>query len=1559
MKKALALLLSVVLIISSVTCALVFPAGATTGENLWTSITAEDFKNFGKCVAKFDSFSNQTLGITAAPYQNFYIKMPELEVGAGYQFSFTHKTNGSVDLKVDNVGILTAEQVETANGATYNIFPSGFISVSGAFTASATESAVIAKDFTATEEQYYLAFRCNARYQDGAAYSGDLWPWFYVQNISLTKVANAITVDGGTASVEGSDVVNAAAGAEVALTFTNDVSKVFKNWEVVSGDVTLADATAETTTFAMPDEAVSIKAVYDTNLWTNVVSSDVGSYSGNWNMFGAYTPATKLLKFSTTYWQHVYVKMPELEAGKTYRLSMTRRFGTATQNSAAANVNYFTMRIVSSTKHTAASTSIPSADIANVEISSKATSTEMMHTYFTVGSDTTNYLVFYNNTNYATVVLEHLSLVEVPGNTLSVTGGTAQVSGLTATTVGGGASVTLTATPEAGYGLDKWCIKSGSVELADATAISTTFVMPNEPVEIEAVYKTNLWADPDANFTSNASSVTVSESSGTYTIANPHYSNFKFALPQLEADKTYRLAFQYCIPRSTSWTSTSHAAETIKTISLQKAGGVGYSTIATSVVTTTNSGIWETVNHEFAGTAEQLYLYFDLNYAGSAKIRSVSIIEVTTHGITVTNGTADKTNAKPGATVTVTADTISGKMFAGWQVVAGDVTLADATATTTSFIMPEEPVQLKAVYKTNLWTNIAQEDFGEFDANANAKFVGFSDQKLTIEAAPYQNFYIKMPQLEVGGSYQLSFSHQSSSGVDLQITNIAILTADQIAVANATQYNTFPSNVIPVGAQFMSYSASETKMNPCTFTAEETQYYLAFRCSGRYRNGAIYNGDSWPLLYVKNICLSKSPFHIAYDSEAARVEAVEGYSLTAVAVNEELKFTVAKNDGVNVALTYANTPVTPDQSGVYTVLLQENATLNITTSGQSAAQTHAVGVGLKGENLTKYNADVYDNPVWEGDTVYQEAVMFYNTSDGYVKTTKQLLYPIEDVISVRSADLKTWYVKGVDYEINANGEMVWLEGGKMPIYTGAFTTAQVEGEASAYYTTDATHGLVALNDQTHEKHTVYVTYKHSDTWGAIGYSAETPDNQGYDMGSFYEKLAANEAIDVLVYGDSTATGLSSTGAQIGYDLFDLSGNVMTRATGIGIKAPTFFEQATAALIQKANSTSEVNYYNLAYGGKDSSWGKTSLADRVGYMNTYYGEGVVDPDLIYVKFAANDTWNTAANYKANMQSIVSQLKELYPNATIILVSGKVNNQRTWLYDVDNTGIYRPSTHASLQNNSHAHEQALVEIADANTNCIVAKTTSVWEDIVQSKDEEDYLSNNINHANDFWAMVTAQVIVAAAEQRTGEATGLATAYNSKAAIRAEGSTDGSIDQNGLRIYNEVKTEWLNNSKITEFGSIAIRKNYLTALYNKGKIDSTALTLENLADYIGKGVGVGVSYSKEQDIYTLWKTTDGTMVFTSYLTGIDYTNFDEDYWIVAYAKDGDGNTYYSEIAEVCVYEVAEAIDAAATAGADVPEIDQKAFNTFVSANLEEYKAWYKALYGEEPTRTEFELA
>ena len=168
---------------------------------------------------------------------------------------------------------------------------------------------------------------------------------------------------------------------------------------------------------------------------------------------------------------------------------------------------------------------------------------------------------------------------------------------------------------------------------------------------------------------------------------------------------------------------------------------------------------------------------------------------------------------------------------------------------------------------------------------------------------------------------------------------------------------------------------------------------------------------------------------------------------------------------------------------------------------------------------------------------------------------------------------------------------------------------------------------------------------------------------------------------------------------------------------------------------------------------------------------------------------------------------------------------------------------------------------------------------------------------------------------------------TAYNSAAAIRsAEASSTG---KNGIRIYNEIDTHWVEAKNIVEYGSVAAFSS---------KIDGE-ITVEN--------GNKGIAYSDgtlSAEKYTVWETTADTVVFTSYLTNIVAARYDENILIRSYAIAADGTIYYGATITVSVFEVANAIDNANTVdGSEPTEADANAFYAFITnANHAKYAAW-----------------
>lgn len=81
-----------------------------------------------------------------------------------------------------------------------------------------------------------------------------------VAAFSIERLAHSITIQNGT-----TEIADSKAEEDTIVTIKADpapAGKVFDKWVVESGNITLADANSATTTFTMPDSAVSVKATY-------------------------------------------------------------------------------------------------------------------------------------------------------------------------------------------------------------------------------------------------------------------------------------------------------------------------------------------------------------------------------------------------------------------------------------------------------------------------------------------------------------------------------------------------------------------------------------------------------------------------------------------------------------------------------------------------------------------------------------------------------------------------------------------------------------------------------------------------------------------------------------------------------------------------------------------------------------------------------------------------------------------------------------------------------------------------------------------------------------------------------------------------------------------------------------------------------------------------------------------------------------------------------------------------------------------------------------------------
>ncbi len=191
-----------------------------------------------------------------------------------------------------------------------------------------------------------------------------------------------------------------------------------------------------------------------------------------------------------------------------------------------------------------------------------------------------------------------------------------------------------------------WVVTAGNVALADASATTTTFTMGGEDVSVEATYAEKAATLHVVKFNSDGGSEVKEQQvvDGEQAIkpADPTKDGYTFAGWKLDgADYDFAAEVTSDIELMASWTENEPAPEPSQAHDIVVTGGTAY----------------DASGNVLAGAVE-------------------------------------------GTEVTLVADEpAEGKVFAGWKVTAGGVTLADASASTTTFTMGGEEVAVEATYK--------------------------------------------------------------------------------------------------------------------------------------------------------------------------------------------------------------------------------------------------------------------------------------------------------------------------------------------------------------------------------------------------------------------------------------------------------------------------------------------------------------------------------------------------------------------------------------------------------------------------------------------------------------------------------------------------------------------------------------------------------------------------------------------------------------------------------------------------------------------------------------------
>ena len=362
-------------------------------------------------------------------------------------------------------------------------------------------------------------------------------------------------------------------------------------------------------------------------------------------------------------------------------------------------------------------------------------------------------------------------------------------------------------------------------------------------------------------------------------------------------------------------------------------------------------------------------------------------------------------------------------------------------------------------------------------------------------------------------------------------------------------------------------------------------------------------------------------------------------------------------------------------------------------------------------------------PVWEGDVSYAEAAFVRQNSKGVVEPIR-LLYPIDEIVSVRDSKLEKVYKEGRDYKITEDGKLEIIEGGNIPVlsYSDYFfelsTAEHTQNDHATKFPAANRPGWGYIRaEQTSStnpgmsKWTLAVTYMHS---GDSGITA--PEGKSEKFTRVIEKINNGENIKIASLGDSITYGWSSSA---------------------NAKMAPYCPSYTNIVVDYINLNFDIKSENtnLAVSGQSAGW---ALQPQDNGETPSPVQQLCDEkaDLIFLAFGMNDGCGTPTEtYIANINTILSQIATQSPDSCVVVVATMLPNQLlTWNIGGDTWLQYHDE-----------YAPALKEAEKTWTNAAFADVTTVHTQMLRRKAYQDTTGSNTNHPNDYMHRVYAQVIV----------------------------------------------------------------------------------------------------------------------------------------------------------------------------------------------------------------------
>ena len=327
-----------------------------------------------------------------------------------------------------------------------------------------------------------------------------------------TEYTITVTAEGGgTASASST---SATAGTEITLTATPDTGYHFKEWQVISGGVSIKD-----NKFTMPNNNVEIKAIFEkdapptpTEYTVTVTTEGGGTASASPTKAAAGTEITLTATPNTGYhfkeWQVISGNVT-IKDDKLLMPDSNVEIKAIFEKDAPPTPTEYTVTVTSGGNGTASAS--PAKAVAGAEITLTAMPNEGYHfkewQVISGGvSIKNNKFTMPNNNVEVKAIFEEDTPPAPTEHTVTVTSGGNGTASASPAKAAAGTEITLTATPNTGYHFKEWQVISGNVTIKD-----DKFLMPDSNVEVKAIFEEDA---PPAPTDPAKPSISVT---GTYT----------------------------------------------------------------------------------------------------------------------------------------------------------------------------------------------------------------------------------------------------------------------------------------------------------------------------------------------------------------------------------------------------------------------------------------------------------------------------------------------------------------------------------------------------------------------------------------------------------------------------------------------------------------------------------------------------------------------------------------------------------------------------------------------------------------------------------------------------------------------------------------------------------------------------------------------------------------------------------------------------------------------------------------------------------------------------------